>query len=151
MGRGRIRSDGGFSLVELTVVLLIVSVLVVIGVAGYARLVAVSDDKAAQFDVVTAVKVQALHQLQYGAFTDDAALLTPLEPTLEYSVDGVVGTVVVRLEAATSATDVCVFAQTPAGNWFAAHHSLETGNRFATSEPVACTSAVVTTWSSESW
>jgi prepilin-type N-terminal cleavage/methylation domain-containing protein len=151
MERGRSRREEGFSLVELTVVLLIVSVLMVIGMAVHARLAALADDEVAQLDVITAVKVQALHHLQHGVFTDDSAVLGDLEPMLGYSADGADGTVVVRLEAATAASDVCVFVQTPAGDWYAVHHSSEAGDRYATSAPAPCTAAVVGSWPAESW
>jgi len=145
------RSDRGFSLVELTVVLLVVSILVVIGLASYARMVRIADDEAAQTELVIAAKVQILSHLQHGAFTDDAATLQGLEPSLRYSADGGDGTIVVEVEAAHATTHVCMFRQTPSGDWFAIHRHPEEGTRFAETAPVTCTPGAVAAWSTDTW
>jgi prepilin-type N-terminal cleavage/methylation domain-containing protein len=148
---GRSTRQAGFSLVELTVVLLIVSVLIVVGMVSYARMTQMADAEAVKLDLITATKVQELNRIQTGVFSDVEAVLTDLEPSLEYSVDGAVGTVLVEIEPALVATDVCLFAQTPSGDWYAIHHSAAAGDRFAEVAPVDCTPAVVAGWSKESW
>lgn len=146
------RRDEGFSLVELTLVLLILSILMAVGLATFAQLRRVADDKGTQLDLLTAVKVQALERLESGEFTTDVAVLFDLEPTLRYSADGSpAGTVVVRLREDGASLGVCIFAVTDHGDWFAVHHSAEGGDHFARSAPIRCLPADVAAWSTESW
>lgn len=144
--------DEGFTLVELVVVLAIVGILMTVGMASYRAMTQSSEAKAAQLDLLTAVKVQALHHLEEGTFTDDPATLFDLEPTLRYSADGEpAGTVVVRSEPGRTAIDVCLFARTPTGDWFSIYHSAVDGDRFGRAEPDACFPGIADDWSSGSW
>ncbi len=144
--------ERGFSLVELMVVLLVLAILMGVGIVSYARMTQIADDKGAQLDLLTAVKVEALQHLEAGAFSSDENVLLELEPTLRFSDDGdPPGTVVVRLEDDRTEIDVCLFAQTRNGDWFAMYHSVSTGELYAESAPVACTPGNVASWSQESW
>ena len=144
--------DGGFSLVELMVVLLILAVLIVIGLTSYGRMTQNAESTGAHLDLLTATKVQALQHLQKGEFTTDVDVLFDLEPNLRYSSDGEpAGTVVVRFEADRSEIDVCLFTQTSNGSWFSIRHSLEVGDSFGLSAPVACTEGNVGSWPTDPW
>ncbi len=146
------RPEDGFSLVELMIVLLVIAVLMVIGIVSYFQMTRQANDRAAQLDLLTAVKVQTLHHLDNDVFTDDRAVLLDLEPMLRYTDDGVpVGTVVVKSETGREATDVCLFTQTEQGDWFSIYHSVETGDLYAESSPIDCTPGDVAAWSNESW
>ncbi len=146
------RAESGFSLVELMIVLLAIAILMIIGIASYLQMTRIANDKRAHADLLTAVKVQALHRLDNNVFTADQAALFDLEPTLRYTADGdPEGTIVVKIEAGSEATDVCLFTQTLDGRWFAIHHSTDTGDRFAESSPIDCTAGNVSGWSAESW
>jgi prepilin-type N-terminal cleavage/methylation domain-containing protein len=146
------RDERGFSLVELMVVLLVLSILMTVGLASYAQMTRIADDKGTQLDLLTAVKVQALQHLETGSFTDDVGVLFDLEPTLRFSNDGEPkGTVVVRIEDGRSEIDVCLFSQTKGGEWFAVSHSVSEAVRYSESTPVACTPGNVASWSTESW
>ena len=137
---------------ELMVVLLVLSILMGVGVVSYARMTQIADDKGVHLDLLTAVKVEALQHLETGEFTSDEGVLFDLEPTLRFSNDGdPPGTVVVRLEDARTEIDVCLFAQTRNGDWFAIYHSVSTGDLYAESAPLACTPGNVAAWSQESW
>lgn len=146
------RRQHGFSLVELMVVLAVLAILMGVGIVSYARMTQIADDKGAQLDLLTAVKVEALRHLETGAFSSDENLLLELEPTLRFSDDGdPPGTVVVRLEDDRTEIDVCLFAQTRDGDWFAIYHSVSTGDLYAESAPLACTLGSVAAWSQDSW
>lgn len=144
--------ERGFSLVELMTALAVVAILMVIGLASYAQTARIADDKSTQLDLLTAAKVQALAHLETGEFTSDVQELFDLEPILRYSSDGEPpGTLVVRTEDDRLDTDVCVFAQTNQGDWFAIYHSVLVGDLYGESAPVPCTPGDVASWSSDSW
>lgn len=143
--------DAGFSLVELTVVMLVLSVLFLVGMASYARLARIADDEAAKLDAVMAIKVQTLHHVENGRFSMNGPQLQLLEPTLEYTLAGDPGTVAVRVEPAHATTDVCVFVQTKYNDWFAVHRSTTGGDHYAQVAPLPCTPGNVAGWSDRSW
>jgi prepilin-type N-terminal cleavage/methylation domain-containing protein len=147
-----LRRDDGFTLVELVVVVAVVGILMTIGLASYSAMTRIADDKGAQLDLLTATKVQALYHLEEGVFTDDQHVLFDLEPTLRYTSAGIpAGTVVVSIAPGRAALDVCLFAQTPQGDWFSMRHSATDGDRYGRSAPVTCTPDETATWSVESW
>ncbi len=145
------RSEQGFTLIETMVVLAIVAVLMTLGLVAFARYARLADDAAMQLDLLTAVKVQALHHLQAGEFTTDSAALRSLEPNLQYSVDGAGETVVVTIAAGRAEEAVCVFGHSGSGDWFSIHHSLDTGDRLGQSAPAECTAAAVADWVPADW
>lgn len=146
------KREEGFTLVELMVVVTIVGILLTIGLASYSAMTRIADDTGIQLDLVAATKVQALHYLEEGAFTDDDTVMLALEPTLHYTVDGnPSGTVVVSIAAGRAALDVCVFAQSKQGDWFSMRHSATDGDRYGTSSPVECVPATTDAWSARSW
>lgn len=146
------RAEGGFSLVEMLLVLLIVAILIVIGVVTFRQMAITANDKQAHADLTTAAKVQELHHLENDIFTTDQAALFDLEPTLRYTADGIpAGTVVVKIESGREETDVCLFTQTENSRWFAVYHSPTAVNRYAESSPLDCTPGNISGWSTESW
>lgn len=146
------RHDDGFTLVELVVVVAIVGLLMMMGMASYRVMVRDADEKGTQLDLLTATKVQELHYLEQGAFSDDVGVLMGLEPTLRYTSGGdPPGSVVVSIEAGRSALDVCLFARTGHGEWFGVLHSATDGDRYARSAPVPCGPGNTATWSTASW
>lgn len=146
------RRERGFSLVELMVVLLVMAILMGVGVVSYARMTQIADNKGAQLDLLTAVKVEALQHLGTGAFTSDENILFDLEANLLFSDDGdPAGTIVIRLEDDRTELDVCLFSQTPNGDWFAIYHSVSSGDLYAEAAPLACTPGNVASWSPASW
>ena len=146
------RRDEGFTLVELVVVIAIVGILMTIGIASYRAMNRQAGDRSVQLDLVTAAKVQALHHLEHGFFSDDGGALRVHEPNLQYSAAGdPSGSIVVVIEDGRSAIDVCLFAVTPQGDWFAIRHSATDGDRYALSGPVACEPGTTDAWSASSW
>jgi prepilin-type N-terminal cleavage/methylation domain-containing protein len=149
-GPGRDRSDGGFTLIELGVSLLIVGILVALAFPTYMGFVAKTRDKQMQADLMAAFHVQALLQLEQGAFTDEEAVLLDLEPTLRYSAAGASGAVtVITRDPATAG--VCLFGWSLSGRWFALHYSAYGAVHFAEAAPEPCTAGLVAGWSRESW
>jgi prepilin-type N-terminal cleavage/methylation domain-containing protein len=145
-------NDRGFTLIELSVVLLITTILMVIGMVSYVQMTRIADDKGVHLDLLTAVKVESFHHLETGEFTADAGVLFGIEPTLQFTNNAdPEGTVAVRIEDGRAEIDVCLFSQTPHGDWFSIYHSVEAGDRYGESAPVACTAGNVAGWTTESW
>lgn len=138
-------------MIEIVVVLAIVGILTAMGATSYRRLHHRAADEAARLDLSTAVKVQVLHHLEYGAFTEDAVALRALEPNLRYAADGADGALVVVVEPSRQDRDVCVFARSESGSWFSMYHSVDAGDRFGTAAPQPCTPGTVAGWSTGSW
>lgn len=145
------RRDDGFTMVEIVVVLAIIGILTTIGAASYTRMHHRAADTAAHLDLATAVKVQMLHHLEVGEFTEDAAVLRDLEPNLRYSATGDDGALVVVVEPPLATSDVCIFVRSDSGTWFAIAHSTDRGDRFGTSLPQPCTPGAVGAWSTVGW
>ncbi len=144
--------EQGFSLVELMIVLLVLSVLMGIGLVSYSRMTRIADHTGTQLDLLTAVKVQALQHLETGEFTTDVHQLFDLEPNLRYSDAGEPpGTLVVSSESGRRDIDVCVFSKTTNGDWFAIYHSVDAGDSYSESAPVQCTEANTASWSKDPW
>lgn len=74
--RRRHSRDGGFTLIELMVVVLIISILLAIGIPYYMAARTRSQDRAAQSDLTTAVKVETGLYADLQVFTDDVAMLS---------------------------------------------------------------------------
>ena len=138
-------------MIELAVALAIVGVLMSFGIVAYGRMTHLADDQAVQLDLITAVKVQALHHLEHGRFTADPMVLHDLEPNLRYSVDGADGSLVVVVDPGREAQDVCLFARSDSGMWLGVYHSVPAGDLFGRSSPVACVPIQVAGWSRGSW
>lgn len=143
--------DDGYTMIELAVALAIVGVLMAFGVVSYGYMMQRAGDQAVQLDLLTAVKVQALHHLEHGTFTEDRAVLRGLEPNLRYSTDGAGGELVVVVEPGRADRDVCLFARSDSGTWFGVYHSLHAGDLFSRSAPVACVPIQVAGWSRATW
>lgn len=126
------RRDDGFTLIETMTVLGIVAVLMAIGLASFARYTHLADDSAIQLDLMTGVKVQTLHHLEHDVFTTDAAPLRALEPNLQYSVEGLDGTLVVTIGPGRDDEDVCLFGLSGSGSWFSVYHPVDAGDRLWT-------------------
>lgn len=149
-GSGHRPSDGGFTLIELGVALLIVGILVSLAIPTYLGFSAQTRDKQMQADLLASIKVQALLYLEQGAFSADEAVLLPLEPTLQYSAAGASGAVTVLTRDPATA-GVCLFGLSLSGRWFAVHYSGYGAVHFAEAAPEPCTAGLVAGWSLESW
>lgn len=145
------RRDGGYTLIETVIVVSIIGILTAVGIISLRRMTGLAEDRAVQLDLVTAIKVQMLHHLESGEFTDDAVVLHGLEPNIQYSATGDDGTLVVLIQPGREAEDVCLFGRSANGGWFSVYHSVSVGDRFGTSAPVGCVPANVAGWGTAAW
>lgn len=81
------RTDSGFTLVELLVVVLILGALLAIGVPTFQGAMQRSSDRKAQSHVRQTYVSQLTHATEAQAFTDDAPTLAEVDASLEYTAD----------------------------------------------------------------
>jgi type IV pilus assembly protein PilA len=79
-----LRSDGGFTLVELLVVMLVMGILLAIVIPMFLKAQNGSKDAAAKSHASLAEKTQKLLLLNDGSYAADATRLREVEPSLEY-------------------------------------------------------------------
>jgi prepilin-type N-terminal cleavage/methylation domain-containing protein len=74
--------EGGFTLVELMIVVLIIAILVVIGMATFPATRARAQDRTAQADLRNALSAEKAHFADEQAYTQVRAELAAIEPSL---------------------------------------------------------------------
>src|SRR5687768_3235313 len=85
MDRARRRGEHGFTLIELLVVVLVIAVLVAIAVPTFLTARQRASERAAQANARTAQSAVRAQYADSARFTDDVALLSQVEPALEWT------------------------------------------------------------------
>jgi type IV pilus assembly protein PilA len=80
------RREGGFTLVELMIVVLIVAILIAIAVATFPATRDRAQDRAAQADVRNALSAEQAHFADHQTYTQVRANLATLEPALTFDL-----------------------------------------------------------------
>lgn len=139
--------QGGFTLIELMIVVLIVAILIGIAIPTFLGARTRSQDRAAQVDLRQSLLTAKAYYTDNQTYVATAAQLNALEPTISFnatissasqSVVGFTGT----------ATVFTATKQSKSGNWFCISDSTATGTTFGPSAgtpPVYTASAVQTT------
>lgn len=155
------KSEHGFTLIELMIVVLIVAILIAIAIPTFLGQRKEAEDAAAKSNLRNALATEkAYYAGGAGTFTTDLDLLSSIEPSL-FNVTGAspaVNTfdpVVVTTDG--PGTTVCIVAVTPGGEYLAIWESETAGTRFGrhTTNPFATCSAAgppaVGVWSANGW
>ena len=79
------RSDGGFSLIELMVVVLIIAILIAIAIPTFLGARQRAQDRAAQSNVRNAFTAEKTFYTDGQAYTETPASLAAVEPSLNYT------------------------------------------------------------------
>ena len=117
------KRDGGFTLIELMVVVLVIAVLIGIAIPMFLGFRAQAQDKAAQASLTTAEKATWLLYLDQGSVPNQATLLT-LMPTIEPNIDWVdhfdesTGPNVVSMDQTGGGTQLALAALSDSGTCF---------------------------------
>lgn len=155
------KSDRGFTLIELMIVVLIVAILIAIAIPTFLGQRKEAEDSAAKSNLRNALTTEkAFYAGGASAYTDDLDLLSAIEPSL-FNVTGAspaVNTfdpVVVTIDATGQA--VCIVAQTPRGEFLAIWEGQTAGTQYGrhSSNPFSGCSLTgppaVGTWTANSW
>lgn len=79
------KREDGFTLVELMVVVLVIAILIAIAIPSFLGARTRAQDRTTQANLVTGSKVQTAYAATNDGFTDDQAILSTEEPSLDWS------------------------------------------------------------------
>ena len=116
---GVAEGEGGFTLIELMVVVLIIAILLAIAIPTFLGARKRAQDRAAQSNIRNALTAEKTYYTDNQLYTADATTLKGIESSLTYGGDvapSVVGTVYVAVNAA--ADTVTIGAKSAAGDCF---------------------------------
>lgn len=146
------RSERGFTLVELIVVVGVIGLLLGMAIPAYAGFRSRASDVDAQSDLRAALLLETLYYVENGTFTKSALLLESAAPQIDFNVaKNPPGTVRVKARKKTLSYEVCLFAQSTSGTWFAIYHSVDEGTFYGNSKPKACKPKLKKTFSQDGW
>jgi type IV pilus assembly protein PilA len=79
--------EGGFTLIELMVVVLIIAILIAIAIPTFLGARSRAQDRAAQSNLRNALTAEKTYYTDKQAYTATGSDLTPIEPSLTYNAD----------------------------------------------------------------
>src|SRR5437868_2133010 len=85
------RTEEGFTLIELMVVVLIIAILLAIAIPSFLGARGRAQDRAAQSNVRNALTAEKTYFTDNQTYTVDATALKAIEPSLDYKDSGLVG------------------------------------------------------------
>lgn len=111
----RMQRDGGFTLIELMVVVLILAILMLAGVPVFLGARERAQDRAAQSMLVTAAKAEAAYDASNVGYTEDPTVLEEEESSLDWtggSDDSV------HVTTSADKSEVLLYTRSNTGTWF---------------------------------
>lgn len=113
------RHEEGFSLIEVMVVVMIIAIIVAIGVPAYLGFRQRGQDTQVKSEIANGAKVEAAYGADGNGFTDDAAALALLEPSLDFSGANP-RSLHVKVQDVQSGDngDLLIYARSNGGTWF---------------------------------
>lgn len=161
MSGGNARTkEGGFTLVELMIVVLIVAILIAVAIPTFLGQRKTAEDAAAKSNLKLALTTEKAYATGAQVFTADLDALNAIEPSL-FNVTGAAPATnafdPVKVTVDPTETAVCLVAQTPTGRFLAIWESIDAGTQFGThtTNPFgACSAAgppAAGTWSAAGW
>jgi type IV pilus assembly protein PilA len=140
--RNRVRSDEGFTLIELMVTVLILGVLIAIGLPTYLGTRERAYDRRTQENIRIAFTAERAYFTDTVTYTEDPLAMTAIEPAMNY-VPGDTPALPdkVYLHYNAVANEIFVSAQSETGRCFYLHEINGSGVDFATS--AACDAVTV--------
>lgn len=147
--QARSKKDGGFTLIELMIVVLIVAILIAIGIPTFLGARTRGQDRAAQVDLRQGLLTAKSYYTDNESFAATAAELEALEPTIDFDdAMGATSDVVGYLGTATS---IVLTKQSKSGAWFCIAETASTGTTFDTGAALADVDTLAECGPATSW
>jgi type IV pilus assembly protein PilA len=132
--RSRVRSDEGFTLIELMVTVLILGVLIAIGLPTYLGTRERAYDRRTQENIRIAFTAERAYFTDTVTYTEDPTAMTAIEAAMDYQTGATpAATDKVYLHYDPVANEVWVSALSETGSCFYLHEINGSGVNFATS------------------
>ncbi len=112
------KDEGGFTLIELMVVVLIIAILIAIAIPTFLGARKRAQDKQSQSNLRNALTAEKTYYVDTQAYTNVAANLTAIESSLDFAVDDgwVRGVLVESLEGGNNG--VLLRSESKSGTWY---------------------------------
>ncbi|MEE8331615.1 MAG: prepilin-type N-terminal cleavage/methylation domain-containing protein [Acidimicrobiia bacterium] len=131
--RERLDKDGGFTLIELMVVVLIIAILIAIAIPSFLGFRRNAQDRSAQSDVRNVLLAEQAYYTEWEAYTTTEADLQTIEPSIRLETaiaDGVV--------ASTGTDSVCLTRESKSGNAFSVFMGETSGIMYGKTDLSTC-------------
>lgn len=153
MIRTSLRQADGFTIVELAIVVGIMAILAAIAIPTFAGQMDHAHDVAAQSLATHAMNIERSYQLDNGQFTASRRDLLAYEPGIVWNQrKNPPGTVRIRMRSRFAADEVCVYAQSKSGDWFAIYENATSATLYGRPDRLRnCSPKVARNWSPDGW
>ena len=151
-GRRRSSPEGGFTLIELMVVVLIIAILIAIAIPTFLGARTRAQDRAAQASLRNAlVAAKSIYTDKQSYATAEGAGLTAVEPSLTYKAKGTASTGQndISADGTSNTSQWCGAALSASGTCFWVKDSVSTGTTYGTGPTctgTAATAAALSKW-----
>jgi type IV pilus assembly protein PilA len=148
----RLAGDGGFTLIELMVVVMIIAVLIAIAIPSFLGFRKSAQDRAAQSAIRTVLLVEKAVWLDTAAYTQTPADITAREPNSVTLLNAAAAVTSVSIRLNTSNQIVCITRKSAGGDTFAVWESATAGTYFGKTDlSAACPDTADASYSKTGW
>lgn len=146
------RSEGGFTLLELMVVLFVITTLAALSVPVLQGFRVRAQNQDVQSELRNTIVLQRGHWLESGVYTVVEADLKSLDPSFESGTGFDATHPLLAVDPASSGQRVCLSMQSVGGDWFAIMEEAETGlTYYGEAQAVPCSDALADTFTTAGW